>query len=497
MLAAYLPRAMPIRESSFKETKEPMTCQPNIVLFMTDQLRRDALACYGNRICQTPNLDQLAEQGTCFENAFTVSPVCSPSRASLLTGLYPHNHGVMINTHIAPAWSPGLSPEIPTFSSILKQSGYSLDYVGKWHVHKELEPFDFGFDRYEKGGGKYEIVPGSEIELDFGNGHRQLVAATNGCSAEETSVWQRTQVGIRALRERAKENQPFFLRIDLPEPHFACLPPEPYASMYAPDDIPPWDNFRDDFSGKPMGHLRKRQEWHLQDKDWTWWSQIVAKYYGVVSFIDSCVGEVRKTIRELGIENETIIVFSTDHGDAMGSHGHFEKAGTMYDEVFRIPMIVKGPREWVTPGRINAFVRSLDLMPTFVEWSGSQISTSIDGRSLAPWGRGDKVKNWPDSVYCEHHGEVWGYHSQRMVRTERWKYVYDPHSMDELYNLEDDPGELFNRVNDSACCEVLQEMKARLLGWNDVTNDMFQWNWVRWNFPEPLLPDGITEMSAH
>ena len=145
-----------------------MERQPNIVLFMTDQLRRDALACYGNRICQTPNIDQLAEQGVCFENAFTVAPVCSPARASLLTGLYPHNHGVMINTHIAPAWSPGLQPEIPTFSSILKQAGYSLDYVGKWHVHKELIPCDFGFDRYDEGRGRSEIVPGSEINIDFG-----------------------------------------------------------------------------------------------------------------------------------------------------------------------------------------------------------------------------------------------------------------------------------------------------------------------------------------
>jgi arylsulfatase A-like enzyme len=473
-----------------------MTRQPNIVLFMTDQLRRDALGCYGNTICQTPKLDQLAEQGVCFENAFTVSPVCSPARASLLTGQYPHNHGVMINTHIAPAWSPGLSPETPTFSSILKHAGYALDYVGKWHVHESLTPCAFGFDRYDRGEGKREIVPGSEIYVDFGRGHRQLVAATNACSERETHLWQRTQMGIRAIRERARENQPFFLRMDMPEPHFACVPPEPYASMYTPDDIPAWDNFKDDFSGKPMGHLRKLEEWKLQDKDWAWWNRLVAKYYGVVSLIDKCVGEVIKAIQDLGIEDQTIFVFTTDHGDAMGSHGHFEKAGTMYDEVFRIPMIIKGPREWIAPGRIDAFVRSLDLVPTFVEWSGGQISAPIDGTSLASWGRGEKVANWPDSVYCEHHGEVWGYQSQRMVRTTRWKYVYNPHSIDELYDLKDDPAELVNRISDRAYRDVLQEMKARLLGWNDATNDMFVWRWVRWNFPEPVLPDQASELNT-
>ena len=472
-----------------------MTHQPNIVLFMTDQLRRDALGCYGNKICLTPNLDQLAKDGVCFENAFTVSPVCSPARASLLTGLYPHNHGLMINTHIAPAWCHGLSLEIPTFSSILKQSGYTLDYVGKWHVHEEMSPRSFGFDRYDPAISNSEITLESEIYIDFG-GHRQLVAATNGGDEEDTSLWKRTRKGIKALHERAEEHQPFFLRIDMSDPHFPCLPPEPYASMYSPKDIPPWGNFKDDFTSKPMGHLRKRMEWHLQDKDWDWWSQILAKYFGVISLIDKCVGEVLNAIRDLGIENETIFVFTTDHGDAMGSHGHFEKAGTMYDEIFRIPMLMKGPRKWIKPGRINSIVRSLDLMPTFVEWSNGKTTKPIDGRGLAPSLRGEEVRKWPDSVYCEHHGEVWGYQSQRMVRTLRWKYVYNPHSIDELYDLVDDPGELVNRAYDLAYNNVLKEMKARLLGWNDATNDMFQWNWVRWNFPEPLPPDEINELNT-
>ncbi len=474
-----------------------MARKPNIVLFLTDQLRRDALGCYGNKICKTPNLDKLAAEGACFENAFTTSPVCSPARASLLTGLYPHNHGVMLNTHIAPAWNKGLAAGTPTFSSILKEAGYSLDYMGKWHVNQELSPCEFGFDRHKTHGWeKIELVPGSEISADFGNGQRQLLAGTNGVAEEETPLAQTVEKGIGMLRERAKEEKPFFLRIDTTAPHFACFAAEPYASMYKPEDIPPWDNFKDDFSGKPQGHLRKLREWHLEGKDWAWWSQVVAKYYGVVTHIDKCVGDVLKNIKELGIEEDTIFVFATDHGDAMGGHGHFEKAGTMYDEVFRIPMLVKGPAEWVKPGRIDAFVRSLDLMPTFVEWAGGKAPEAIDGRSLAPWGRGEKVAGWPDSVYCEHHGEVWGYQTQRMVRTKRWKYVYDPHSIDELYDLQKDAAELVNRAADPACSEVLREMKARLNGWNDATKDMFQWNWVRWNFPAPLLPGEVNKSNA-
>ena len=138
---------------------------PNIVLFLTDQLRRDALGCYGNEICQTPNLDQLAEEGVRFDQAYTTSPVCSPARASLMSGLYPHNHGVMLNTHIAPAWNRGLSTDVPTFSRLLKEAGYVLDYAGKWHVHQDIGPEGYGFDRHEMGtGGRGKIVPWYRID---------------------------------------------------------------------------------------------------------------------------------------------------------------------------------------------------------------------------------------------------------------------------------------------------------------------------------------------
>ncbi len=466
-----------------------MERRPNIVLFMTDQLRRDALGCYGNPICETPHLDGIAERGVRFDNAFTVSPVCSPARASIMTGLYPHNHGVMLNTHIAPAWSPGLSPDLPTFSKILADAGYALDYVGKWHVHADLGPRDFGFDRHEECPRRHRPVPGTESFIDFGNGRRQLAAAVDGTEADATPPAVLTRAAIRLMRERAREPRPFFLRIDLLEPHFACVPPEPYGSMYAAEDVPPWPNFHDDFAGKPAGHLRKLREWRLQGRGWDWWSRVVAAYYGDVSHIDHRVGEMLAAIDELGIADDTVFVFCTDHGDALGSHGHFEKAGTMYDEIFRVPLLVRGPPDLVEPACVGEFARSMELMPTFVEWAGAAVPDGLDGRSLAPLARGERVEDWPDAVYCEHHGEVWGYQSQRMVRTRRWKYAYDPHSIDELYDLDADPGELVNRAGDPACREVLREMQARLLGWNDATGDIFQWRWVRWNLPEPLSPE--------
>jgi arylsulfatase A-like enzyme len=464
---------------------------PNIILFLTDQLRRDALGCYGNQVCRTPHLDQLAGEGSVFENAFTTSPVCSPARASLLTGLYPHTHGVMLNTHIAPAWSKGLSPEVPTFSRILQEAGYALDYVGKWHVHQEWGPEKFGFARHLSPRCPREVVPGTELTVEFPGGS-QLAGATSALPVEEHRTWKLTDTAIGLLEERAREGRPFFLRVDTDAPHVANVVPEPYASMYHPSTIPPWPNFEESFAGKPAGHLRKHREWHLEGKGWDWWSQVVAKYYGDVSLIDSCVGRLLQAVRGCGLEENTAVLFATDHGDALGSHRHFEKAGTMYDEVYRIPLLVRMPAGWSRGRRPLPFVRLLDLMPTLVELAGAELPQPVQGRSLVPLLRGEEPTDWPDSVYCEHHGEVWGYQSQRMVRTTGWKYVYNPHDLDELYNLRDDPGELLNLAEHPEFAGVREETQARLLGWNDATGDMFRWSWVRWNFPKPVLPSEVS-----
>ncbi len=463
---------------------------PNIVMFVADQLRCDALSCYGNAICRTPNLDALAAAGVRFDRAYATSPVCSPSRASLLSGLYPHNHGVMLNTHIAPAFSRGLPPETPTFSRILKEAGYALDYVGKWHVHADLGPTDFGFDRHVTPRVSYEAVGGTEIAVDFPGGS-QLVSAVHALGREQCGVWRYAEAGIEMLGQRAAAGKPFFLRIDVHQPHFANIIPQPYASMYEPAAIPPWPNFNETFVGKPAAHLRKHREWNLQGKGWDWWSRVLAMYYGSISYIDECVGRVLAAIRQAGIGADTAFIFTADHADSMGSHKHFEKAGTMYDEVLRVPLIVKMPGAWPGGLTVGQFVRLLDLMPTIVELGGAEVPGGIDGRSLLPLLRGRPPADWPDSVYCEHHGEVWGYQSQRMVRTRRWKYVYNPHDLDELYDLDSDPAEMRNLIEQASCADVLAEMKARLLGWNDATNDMFKWNWVRWNFPPPVRPEEV------
>ena len=162
------------------------------------------------------------------------------------------------------------------------------------------------------------------------------------------------------------------------------------------------------------------------------------------------------------------------------------RSGTMYDEIFRIPLLARVPGGEAR--QVPDFVRLMDLMPTFIEWGGGEIPDNLDAKSLVPLVDGERPVDWPDSVYCERHGEVWGYSTQRMVRTERWKYVYIPHDLDELYDSKTDPAEMDNLINDPERADVVKEMRARLIGWNDATRDMFQWKWVRWNFPKSISP---------
>ena len=473
--------------------------QPNIVLFFTDQLRADVLGCYGNQICKTPHIDRLATQGVIFNNAYTTSPVCSPSRASLMTGLYPHNHGVMLNTHIGPAWSRGLSREVTVFSDILKDNGYRLDYAGKWHVHQDIPADEYGFDTYEslqaillknkqagREAGKLIQESGSFIEFPYGD--KVYAAGAVSGPKENYPAWQVVDAGIEMIKGNAKRQEPFFTRIDITPPHFGNTIPEPYASMYDPNEIPPWPNFDETFVGKPASHLKKHQDWNLQDKDWGWWKQVVAKYYGDVSLIDDLVGLTLRAIEDAGIADNTIFIFSTDHGDSTGSHKHFEKAGTMYEEVFKNPLIMRLPNGMAQVKEVNQYVRLMDLMPTFVDWAGGEIPEKLDGNSIVPLLQNQVPEDWPDSVYAEHHGEVWGYSSQRMVKTDQWKYVMNAHDLDELYDLQKDPWEMKNIINEETFSTVLTEMKARMLGWNDATGDMFKWPWVRYNFPDPVLP---------
>lgn len=480
-----------------------MSTAANFILVLCDQLRYDVLGCNLSvpgggtaSICRTPNLDRMAGDGVVFDNAFSCCGICSPARASILTGRYPHNHGMLNNCHALDAVRDDLPADEVSLVGVLRDAGYRTGHVGKWHISARRRPEDFGFDDVE-----LTDWPGFLAELGLGDGlplarelyppyaapgEEPVLMSADGEKEEHQQEYHAFRIARGLLERYASEGRPFFLEIKTNAPHFPCTPP-PAFNTYDPAEVPPWPNFVDDFAGKPAGHARLARQRGCDRMPWEVWAEYVARYFGVVSYIDHLMGELLHQLDRLGLSDSTYVIFTSDHGDMSGSHRIFNKGRAMYDELYHLPLIVKGPA--VEAGRrSDAFVSSVDLMPTVLELAGvglparpqetaasafttDRMSGRLDGTSFA--GEMTGVGSRPGRTYAaaEFHGDEFGLYSQRMIRTKRYKYVYNPAEVDELYDLAEDPGEMNNLVADPSLADVLAEHRAMLDEWMRHTRD--------------------------
>ena len=473
--------------------------RPNVLLLLTDQERADLVAPEGLPV-ETPNIDRLRREGMWFDAAYTPTSICTSARASLLTGLYPHAHGLLNNSHEADAIRTDLPAELPTLGELLAEGGYTNTYLGKWHVSNNHTPGDFGFryfggsdyhhDNFEVAFEHYRESQGIRVpEVDVedriytGSGDDgTLVAGTDPVPVEASRPYFLAERTINALeRWTDGDRQPCFHRTDFLGPHHPYVVPEPYASMYDPDDIEPWGNYAETFDGKPRAHEQYLHYRGVGDFDWETWAEAVGKYCGFMTLIDDQIGRILDALDDLGLAEETAVVHTADHGDLAGSHRLFNKGPMMYEETYRIPLVVRWPGT-VEPGsRSEAFVRLQDLMPTFLEWADVDVPAGLHARSIQPLLRGEAPDDWPDSVYAQYHGDEFGLYSQRMVRTDRYKFVYNGPDRNELYDLDADPHELQNLVDHPAYGSVRSEMARRLIEWMDAVDDSLR-QWV----PETL-----------
>jgi len=398
----------------------------------------------------------------------------------------------MLNTHIDTRTTRGLDPNINTFSRSLAGKGYHMEYFGKWHVHEDYDPLQYGFHNYTPSKWNWDKSRWyDEIYIDFLKGRQLVSAKTNAPYTEEASykLARSAEEFLHQYNKQAEDKAPFFMRVDFIRPHFPSIVPEPFAAMYDGSEIPPWPNFGDNYTNKPAGHQRKNQEWALQDKDWNWWSKVVAMYYANVSYLDFCCGIILDALENEGLNEETLVVFTSDHADSIGSHNHFEKGGTMYEEVLRIPLMMRWPGKTCAESVDSHFVRNMDLMPTFIRAAGGIPPGDIDAIDLTTLLEDSVLPNeWPDSVFAEYHGDVWGSYTQRMVRTQDYKYIYNPYDLDELYDLKVDPYEMENRIADPDYSEIRNNMRGRLHGWIKQSKDVLTHTFVTRNFPDPIYP---------
>ena len=430
--------------------------RPNVLVILTDDQRWDAMSCAGHRLLKTPNIDRLAAEGARFANMFVTTSLCSPSRASILSGLYAHRHGVLNNFTEYP-------DSLPSYPKRLREAGYETAYFGKWHMGETNGMPRTGFDFWmsHKGQGNYF---GNEWNI---NGRTQYMAG-----------YYTTVVTEHALEWlNRKHEKPFLLIVGEKAPHGGPIQPEPkYEHAFDSSPIAKPANHDAWKDGKPAWLAQSFPTWHgaggplynYHDYD-----KFVRAYLGTLLSVDDSVGLIYSALRQSGQLDNTVVIYTSDNGFALGEHGRVDKR-TMYEESLRVPLLVRYP-PLARPGTvIPEMVLSLDLAPSIIDLCGAKPLKGIDGESWKPLLAG-KTKGWRKSwLYFYNYEKEFAYTPNvRGVRTADWKYIYYPHgdgSPDrytaELYNLAADPLELHNLINDPSAAKQLAELKkehARLM----------------------------------
>jgi arylsulfatase A-like enzyme len=462
--------------------------QPNILLIQSDQHRYDCTGKAGHPLIKTPAIDSLAGEGVWFTHAFTPTPTCCPARQSLLCGKWAEQHGGLWN------YGAGIPVRLfdeTTWTQALAAEGYALGYVGKWEVHPNHSPLEYGF-REHVAAKDYAVwrqaqglpnpmsdaerVPqlqGHPVARWFGGIDPVEVnqSRTHWYAAQAISMMQRYQV----------EGRPWHVRLDFEEPHLPCFPAGRFAALYPPEAIPPWGSFAEQFVNKPYIQRQQLASWGTEDLTWREWSLFVSHYLGMVSQIDDAIGGVLAALEELGLADSTLVIYTTDHGDNCGGHRLIDKHYIMYEDVVHVPLVMR----WsgvIPAGTVcdEFVVHALDLASTVCEVAGLPVPTDYQGRSLLPLIRGEAMPDWRQDVVATYHGAQFGLYEQRMLRDRRYKYIWNPTDVDELYDLEGDPWELENLIGQPPYSAVLADMRHRLLAQLTAQKDgLVRTDWMR------------------
>ena len=437
--------------------------RPNIVVVLVDDLRWDEIGCAGHPFVRTPHIDRIAREGARFRNGFCTTPLCSPVRACLLTGLYTHHHGILDNTNRSKA-----SHRLPTFPRALQQAGYETAYVGKWHMGNDDSPRP-GFDHWVSMAGQGTSFD-PELNIDGKRigfqGH-----TTDILNEKAASFVRRARKKPFCLYVAHKALHPELVQRDdgsITDPGASkFLPAKRHAGLYAEDAIPRRRNVVDSLRGKPA-LLREIDGVPPLGPDTGTSDETVRDRLRMLAGVDDGVGMLFAALEETKQLDNTVLVFLSDHGYWYGEHGLSVERRLAYEEAIRIPLLVRYP-PLVKSGRlIDAMSLSIDLAPTLLELAQVNPIGEMDGVSLLPLLQGERPPSWRDSFLVEYNTDTvfprvykMGY---RAIRTHRWKYIhyYDLHGMDELYDLRVDPYEMSNLMDAPDAAKTLKDLKAQL-----------------------------------
>lgn len=479
--------------------------RPNVIVIMTDQQKATSSHLWGNTFCQTPALEALAARGVLFDNAITPHPLCGPARQSLWTSQWPHSHGGRRNQTLMP-------PEAVHAFQVWKEAGFHNGLIGKNHCFVSDEDRAL-FDTWCEighGGITEKETKGLDwvrprADIDAAHAARRNMAPqsprfsydTNDAPPEDCGTGVVAAQTVRFLEEH--RDDPFALWVSFPDPHEPWVCPQSYADLFPPQVLvqPPQraDEFDDPATVPERNRVLHRILGTADDPE-EHVLGLQAVYYGMVKFLDDGLAQITAALDRLGLRENTIVVYCSDHGDFMGEHGMQCKGGVFYDCLTRVPLVVSWPGQVAAGVRDDSPVNLVDIVPTLFELQGIEVPRSFHGQPLpsviadAPareatvseYGAGGPPFTMADLEQMERpfgrrtlmQSLLWreAEGRRKMVRTRDWKWVHDPMGdLDELYDLRADPWELTNVAQRPEHAAVLSEMRGHLADWSVRTED--------------------------
>lgn len=456
---------------------------PNILFVMTDDHTTQAMSCYGSRVNRTPHLDRIANEGLRMDRVFVTNSICTPSRATLLTGKYSHRNGVPVFNRFDGAQQ--------TAAKLLQQAGYYTAMIGKWHLGSDPTGFDY-----------WNILPGQGV---YNNPTLYEKDGSTVYKGYATDII--TDLTIESLRNRPKD-QPFFVMSHHKAPHREWTPDEKHRKMFENKRIPEPANLRDDYAGRTDA-IREQQQSVFRDltrrdlklppppglpeaearawlavkpaevetvidgvrktltgrelEDWKY-QRYMQDYLACVQSVDDNVGRLLDWLDSSGLRENTVVIYTSDQGFFLGEHGLFDKR-FMYEEALRMPFVVRWPAG-IRPGRMSdAMSINCDFAPTFLDLAGLPIPADMQGVSLLPVWKGRKPAGWRRSMYYRYYHDP-GDHNTRAhygVRTTTHKLIYFwKKDQWECYDLVKDPAEMRNIYGDLGARKIVAELKREL-----------------------------------
>jgi arylsulfatase A-like enzyme len=415
------------------------------VFILTDDQAPNTLGIEGNSHVHTPHLDRLAQRGAFFSRAYVPIPLCAPSRAAILTGLYPHQNGVIANKP-----HPRLSENAVTFPQLLRRNGYACALVGKWHLGNEHRP-QVGFE-------DLWVSPAKQSRPRY----IDPVLWVNGRQVQHTGhlTPTLTDYAIRFVQDHAET--PFFLWLAFQAPHGPLSPPAAWRARYRPRDLPLPESAADDLSSKPLPQRNGHPHSLFLDTPPNEIKKQLASYYAHIACLDHNVGRLVKRLEELNLLDKTLVIFMSDNGCLNGEHQMLGKGANFYEEQVRVPMIISWPGRIDSGRRIDALVSSLDVFPTVCAFTGIAAPEDRAGKDLSPLldGRADRIR---DAVFFEYERTVREHEvPMRGIATGQHKHVKYIQGEEELYDLKEDPHEMKNLIGEAAYAEVAAELRRKL-----------------------------------